>query len=336
MMQVHGSADASGLVKIPVMEVGERFALETVRHARSKLEALMASATHRVPRTALKAADAISRRWLAKWDYPYLAEIDEVARAVGKPGAYFLSVNYEWGCTSGAKPSPDGLSARLVRVLDWRTPGLGRNIVAAKIRGHKGTWVSLTWPGYTGALQAMAPKRFSAALNQAPMANPVGFLAADWAVSKFHVWRQSHLTPAHLLRRVFEQAADFTQARRMLIDTPICAPGIFTLAGLKAGETCVIERREREARTHDGHAAAANQWQGPGWVGRARGENNTGRLCQMAAVRADFDSSFAWLKQPILNPTTRLVLVADASAGRIMARGYESHGPATEVLDLVA
>jgi hypothetical protein len=335
-MQEMNPAGGRRLETIPVLEVSECFALDTVRHARSRLDALMASATHRVPRTALKAADAVSRRWLVKWNYPYLAEIDEVARAVGRPGAYFLSVNYEWGCTAGAKPAPDGRSARLVRVLDWRTPGLGRNIIAARIHSPQGMWVSLTWPGYTGALQAMAPRRFSAALNQAPMANPVGFLAADWAVSKFHVWRQPHLTPAHLLRRVFEVAPDFAHARRMLIETPICAPGIFTLAGLKAGETCVIERRERDARTQDGHAAAANQWQGPGWVGRARGQDNPGRLCQMAAVRPDFDPSFAWLRPPILNPLTRLVLVADAAAGRIMVRGHEADGPATEVLDLVA
>ena len=69
------------------------------------------------------ALDAISRRWLAKQDSGYLPEIDAIARRLARPGAYFLSVNYEWGCTCKVGPSPDQKSARLVRVLDWLTPG---------------------------------------------------------------------------------------------------------------------------------------------------------------------------------------------------------------------
>src|SRR6185503_10125388 len=87
----------------------------------------------------------------------------EEARAhalIGRPGAYFLSVNYEWGCTCRVAPSPEGKSARLVRVLDWVTEGLGRYVIAARVAGEAGPFVTLTWPGYTGVLQGMAPGRF--------------------------------------------------------------------------------------------------------------------------------------------------------------------------------
>ena len=91
-----------------------------------------------------------------------LAEIDEIAARLGRPGGHFLSVNYEWGCTVGVGPSPDGRSARLTRTLDWFTPGLGRYVMAARVAGQAGHFVTLTWPGFVGVLQAMAPGRFSA------------------------------------------------------------------------------------------------------------------------------------------------------------------------------
>lgn len=87
-------------------------------------------------------------------------------------------------------PSSDGETARLVRVLDWRTNGLGRYIIAAKVEGPAGPFTSMTWPGYSGVLQAMAPGRFSAALNQAPMPKSGGGLyPIDWMANKIKVWK---------------------------------------------------------------------------------------------------------------------------------------------------
>ncbi len=177
-------------------------------------------ATLGVPRTALRALDALSRRWLAKQDSVHLDEIDAIAHRLGRPGAYFLSVNYEWGCSCRVAPSPEGTSARLVRVLDWVTYGLGRYVIAARVAGAAGPFITLTWPGYTGVLQAMALGRFAAALNQAPMRRRLGHFYLDWAVNRGRVWRMSHLTPAHLLREVFETATSFEDAKRMLAERP--------------------------------------------------------------------------------------------------------------------
>jgi hypothetical protein len=325
---------------IPVVDVGPQFPLETLELETDRAHALIDGATAGVPRGALKALDAVSRRWLAKQDNLHLPEIDAIAERLGRPGAYFLSVNYEWGCTCRVAPSPDGRSARLVRVLDWVTDGLGRYVLAARVAGPAGPFVALTWPGYTGVLQGMAPGRFSAALNQAPLRRSLGSYWLDWVASRPRVWRTQHPTPAHLLREVFETAHSFVEAKRMLTERPIAAPCIFLLAGIKANETAVIERTEVDGRVHEGGNTAANHWQTPGWRGHMRGSDSSGRACHMHRVSTELDPTFPWLVRPILNWNTRLAMVADASEGKLVARGYEVDGPlpapATAPLELSA
>ncbi len=320
---------------IPVIETGADFPMATLIAAEARCHALLDAATRFIPGPALRVADAISRRWLAKWNNPHLPEIDAIASRLQRPGPYFLSVNYEWGCTCSVRPCPDSRSARLVRVLDWRTKGLGRNIVAANVRGPAGPFTTLTWPGYTGVLQAMAPGRFSAALNQAPMPKAGGGrLPLDWMMNRVRVWRTPHPTPAQVLRLAFETATSFAEAKRLLTEHPIASPAIFSLAGLDACETCVIERTEEAASIHDGPAVAANHWQTAHWRGRPRGQDSVGRFRLMRQATCDLDPAFDWLKPPVLNKDTRLVMVADAARGRLVAQGFETDGPATEPLDL--
>ncbi len=324
----------AALPAIPVLDVGPDFAIETVAREEARAHALLDAATRYVPRAALASLDKVSRRWLVKWSNAYLSEIDDVARRLARPGAYFLSVNYEWGCTCQVGPSPEHRSARLVRVLDWATPGLGRNIIAARVRGAAGPFVILTWPGYTGVLQAMAPGRFAAALNQAPMRRPTGLYPLDWAANRARVWRMPHPMPAHLLREVFETARSYGEAKRHLTERPISSPAIFSLAGPRAAETAVIERTERGARVHEGPAVAANHWQACGWRGHSRGVDSTGRARLMSCASPGIDPAFSWLAPPILNPCTRLVMVADAAEQRLVAQGFEAEKPATEALEL--
>ena len=328
-------AGASVLPSIPVVETGPDFPLATLLAYKERTHALLDSASRRYPRSVLKNLDKISRAWLARWDNEHLAEIDTIAGVLGRPGAYFFSVNYEWACTCRVAPSADNRSARLVRVLDWQAPGLGANLVCAKVTGAPGgPFALITWPGYTGVLQVMAPGRFSAALNQAPMRKATGLFYVDWAANRRRVWSMSYPTPAHLLRKVSAEARNFSEARRMLVEQPISTPGIFTLAGVGAGETVVIERTEREARTRDGAQVAANHWESAGWHGHARGENSPERSRLMSELKPQFDTTFAWLRPPIQNDKTRLAMVADASEGRMIARGYETTGVVTETLHL--
>jgi hypothetical protein len=337
MMDMADGTSLEQLARIPIHDVGADFPLATLECEEARAIALIEDATRHVPRMALVSLDAISRRWLAKQDSAHLAEIDAVARRLARPGAYFLSVNYEWGCTCRVAPAPDRKSARLVRVLDWHTPGLGRHVIAARVAGAAGPFVALTWPGYTGVLQAMAPGRFAAALNQAPMRKPLGRFYLDWAVNRARVWRTPHVMPAVLLREAFERARNFTEAKQMLARRPISTPAIFSLAGVRPDEVAIIERTETDARVHEGSSnATANHWQAPGWHGHSRGYDSTGRVRRMLDVSPVFDPRFPWLAPPILNGDTRLVVIADAREGRIMARGFEATRPATEPFDLAA
>jgi hypothetical protein len=329
------ASHAAVLPAIPVLETGLDYPLATVTHFRDRAHALLDLATKRYPVRALTALDKVSRAWLVRWDNAHLSEIDAVAAALARPGAYFFSVNYEWGCTCRVAPAPDRQSARLTRVLDWMTPGLGRNVVAARVSGASaGPFVTLTWPGYTGILQAMAPGRFCVALNQAPMRRSSGFYYFDWAVGRRRVWAMPHPTPAHLLRDVVETARTFTEAKRALTERPISTPTIFSIAGLDPSETAVIERTETEARVRTGAQIAANHWEAAGWSGHARGGDSPGRARMMSGLAPDFDPSLPWLKAPILNPRTRIAMVADARLGQLVAQGFEASAPATAPLEL--
>ncbi len=305
--------------------------MATLEAFRPEARALIDGATAGVPASALKLADRISRRWLIKSGNAHLAEIDAIAGKLHQPGAHYLSVNYEWGCTVAVRAA--ARAPELVRVLDWRTPGLGRYIIAADVNGIGGRFITLTWPGYTGILQAMAPGRFAAAINQAPMPRRGGgFLPLDWFANKVDVWRSRDATPAHVLRDVFEQAANYSEARRRLCETPIAAPAIFSLVGCHPGELCIIERTERATHVHDGARATANAWQAPAWSGRARGAENPGRVRQLSVLPPGPTEDFNWLAAPVLNATTRLAAVFAPATGRILVQGFAGVTPATKIL----
>lgn len=330
------TADAP-LPDIPVMDCGtDDFPLATLKAHLDRANGLMDLATHRVPAVALRQLDRVSRVWLEKWENEHLAEIEAVARVLDRPGAYFFSVNYEWGCTCRVAPAPDRRSARLIRVLDWKTPGLGRYVIAARVTAPAGRYVTLTWPGYTGVLTALAPGRFAVALNQAPMRKPIGLFYLDWAANRRRVWNMPHPTPAHHLRRVCDEAQTFAEAVQRLASQPISTPAIYSIAGLAPGDTAVIERTETEARIHRGAQVAANHWQAAGWTGHARGGDSAGRTAMLHHVSPDLETDFAWLTAPVLNPRTRLAMVADASEGRLVAQGFEAERPATRRLQLTA
>ena len=324
------------LPEIPVVDVGPDFPLETLNADRPRALLLIDGATRGVPRAVLNGLDAVSRRWLIKQNNPYLGEADALAAQMDRPGGHFLSVAYEWGCTVAVGPSPDGRSARLLRTLDWFTPGLGRYAMAARVAGRAGPFATMTWPGFTGVLQTMAPGRFSAALNQAPLRRlGGGIFVADWIANKARVWTMTHLPPLHLLRQVMETAPDYATARRMVRDTPISTPTTFSLAGLAPEETCVIERTETQAHVIDGAACVTNHWQGLDHGGHPRGIDSERRLACISQVGpVELDPTFPWLREPVLNPLTRLAMIADATLGRLVAQGYEDGKPATRPLEL--
>ena len=322
------------LPEIPVIEGNKDWVISALNAQRDKALELLQNAQKRYPLLVLKLGDKQSRRWLKKNVSNHLAELDQIFEVIKQPGVFLLNISYEWGCTCQVRNDKENKTPRLIRVLDWPDAGLGENIIAIKIKQDIGNWTSLTWPGYTGTLQAVAKGRFSAAINQAPMDLPTGFIQLDWMINRLRAWNTNFLPPSHLLRMVFETAENFSQAKHMLLNTPIAVPAIYVLAGVDVNETCVIERKPEEANLIEGPACAANSWQKDDWKGCFRGEDNTKRLEMIENQDNDLATDFSWLKPPVYNSKTRLAMICDAKSGNITAQGFETHGAATEILKI--
>jgi hypothetical protein len=125
----------------------------------------------------------------------------------------------------------------------------------------------------------------------------------------------------------------------MLETTPVSRPVIYVLVGCAAGERCVIERTETGFVTRENDTSAANDWLPgrPGWEGRigtrrfltdsfvdaanyssARRESLVGWTGTCAAP------SFAWVREPVLNPYTRIAVAMCPARGVLRAIGYEA------------
>ena len=230
-----------------------------------------------------------------------------------------------------------------MRTLDWPFPGLGRHVSVAHMRGSAGEFYNVAWPGYVGTLTAMAPGRFSASINQAPMRRRthVPFLRlADLLTNSMRtLFCVRSIPPDQLLRQVFESCRNFDEARRVLETTPIARPVIYTIAGVRPGERCVIERLENSASTRSRDTVAANDWNEstPGWEGRMSAEKmftctfeeaaerSRARSNSLASWQADAAGApFGWVVEPVLNPYTRLAAEMCAARGILRVVGYEA------------
>jgi len=299
------------------------------------------------PKAALPlipALDWTARRWLARSCSPYVPEIAEIAAMLNFSGVWLLNASYQWGCTALAFEQ-DGVPW-LVRTLDWPFAGLGRHAEIARMRGDRGEFFSVTWPGYVGALTAMTPRRFAACVNQAPLRRrgtspwlrPYDFAANALAI----LTKVRFMPPDQLLRRTFELCDDYSAARRMLETIPVARPVIYTLIGGAPGERCVIERTETDFVSREQDTCAANDWvpPRPGWEGRIgtrrfltssfadAASRSRGRHEALSAWRGDVAASgFDWVREPVLNPYTRLAVALCPARGIIRVQGYDSAGP---------
>ncbi|MGB8629397.1 MAG: hypothetical protein WCD69_08405, partial [Xanthobacteraceae bacterium] len=274
---------------------------------------------------------------------PYLPEIAQIASTLEFSGVWLLNASYQWGCT--ARACDQNGVPWLIRTLDWPFHGLGRHAEVARMSSAAGDFFSVTWPGYVGALTAIAPFRFAAAVNQAPMRRRTQhrwLRPYDFATNVRTAWRSAdRMPPDQLLRRTFELCEDFAAARRMLETTPVARPVIYVLVGRAARERCVIERTETGFTTREDQTSAANDWVPcrPGWEGRigtrrfltstfteaagfSRARRDSLDRWDGACTAADFD----WVREPVLNPYTRLAVAMCPAAGILRAVGYDRTG----------
>jgi len=334
---MEASLATQNLVSIPVLDADAAAepAVAALQAEPDRFALLLAQARRSYTAAGLQLADARSRHWASRSASPYAASVGAVAQAMGRPGAYLLNYSYEWGCTTGAAADPALGGMTLLRTLDWPFDGLGRALVVVRQAAAAGPFLSVTWPGYVGVLTGLAPGRFAAAINQPPLPLPRWGRALGWLAARLRVGRSSALPPSHLLRLAFDSCGSFAEAVALIRRTPICLPAIFTLAGPNAGDAVVIERTEA-AGFEPPEPAAANHWAaGPAMLGRPRNESSLGRRAAMATLLERGQGwSFDWLTAPILQPDTRLAVMANPASGRLMVQGWEADGPATAVLAL--
>jgi len=291
-------------------------------------------------RVAFPHMDRASRAWLTASENPYREEIAAFESILGIRGVQTLNICFEWGCTSGAFRSRDGIVMR--RVLDWKFPALGEHLVIALQSGPAGDFYNVTWPAVSGLYHALAPGRFAAAINQAPMRLHGAGLIHAWTENRIAVKRIRAWPAAHLLRHVFETAPDYAAAKAMLCDHPIAVPAIFTLAGIDAG--CIIERTEYAFAVREiagDRVCASNHFEthlnetAKGW--HPRSHDSPERLaCALALDSREIDDGFAWFKPPIANPTSRVVINANPATGAFAVMGVAGAKPVTATFRLPA
>jgi hypothetical protein len=330
------------LVCIPVADLRAcglvRHALEEQARARALRDdclRFLRPSLHRL----LPVMDAATRRWLERSRSPYVGEVRAIAAGLGFPGVWFLNGSYQWGCTAVARD--DAGAPWLARTLDWPFPGLGRHFEIVRMRGRAGEFLAVTWPGYAGILTALAPGRFAAAINQAPLRRRTRkpwLRPFDIAANGLRTWRIRYCPPDHLLREVFETCGDFAAAKRRLENEPLGRPAIVLLVGSRRGERCVIERTEEGFSSRDDDTACANDWLhgGERWEARvntahlmtrtyeeAKARNRARRDALASWPQSFADAGFEWVVPPVLNSFTRMAVEMCPASGTLRALGYE-------------
>jgi hypothetical protein len=329
---MHYRSPDANLPEIPLIDVDEGGAGRLFDLTAMGARRLAAIARRSYSPPVVAFLDWRSRQWAERNDSPYMPEIAHIAERLPGAGVHALNLSYEWACTTAA------VSPLLMRALDWRLDGMGREIVVARHRSPAGSWLNVTLPGYVGVLTALAPGRFSAALNQAPLRRRTYVMPVDWLIDRIKINHTRAIPPAHLLRLVFETCGTFDEAVETLRETPIALPAMFAIAGAD-GEACVIERQEESAFVFEGNEVMANHWLNSQWRrGRSRGIDSEGRwrALRAAAGQTDIGQGFGWLRPPVLNRLTCLAAVMNAATGALSVIGLEGKGttamPVTKTL----
>jgi hypothetical protein len=339
--------------QIPTIDVRRDGPVAHATTRRDEMIALRDACFSIVPgplRRGLPVLDRLSSSWLARTSSRYVDEIAAISDLAAGGGVWFVNASYEWGCTARVDAGP---APFLRRTLDWPFPGLGRHVEVALQDGGAGTYANVTWPGAVGVLTGLAPGRFAAAINQAPMFRRTrGMLLfpVDMAVNAVETFCESGRWPAaHLLRHVFDVCETFEAAVEVLSTTLLAKPALFSLIGPAPGQACLIERTQVDVAIRPGGTTIANDW-------HPRGPQRAGYWMPRGTYIRDPDDSerrrkcleaqgpgqpFEWVREPVLNAFTRVAVEASAATGELRVVGFEPTRrkrevrPATAVLDLI-
>jgi len=339
---------------IPVVDVRRGGPVAHAKFQRERMMALRDACFSIIPgpfRRCAPALDRLSSAWLARTLSPYIDEIAAISDIAAGGGVWFVNASYEWGCTTRIASAPMPF---LWRTLDWPFPGLGRYVEVALQDGGAGVYANVTWPGAVGVLTAVAPGRFAAAINQAPMFRRTRGLVLfplDMVLNAVVTFRDDGCWPAaHLLRHAFDVCATFQEAVEILSTAPVAKPVLYSIVGPLASEACLIERTQTEAVVRRGDSTIANDWHPMSprrdgyWMPRGtyiRGADDSERR-RKCLEDDEPGECFDWVREPVLNGFTRLAVEASATTGELRVLGFEPAcrraagvTPATAVLDAI-
>ncbi len=326
---------------IPSIDLRGKTPIDLLRAYPDKAQALIRAArrtfgvfSQAASAIALPLADRRSHAWLKRSCNPYLYEIESFAEILGVPGIFTLNVCYEWGCTSGAYHTDTGVS--LLRVLDWPFPALGQQAMVVRQQGRAGDYYNVTWPGVSGVLTAMAPGRFSAALNQAPMRRHKMGICRGLA-EKPRIWsiRKTACRPRICCARYSSRRLIMKRPAKCSVETPLAMPAIFILAGVReAGARAASSSGWKMLPKYASWARQQRHGQQPfrqpvfpvlgdGW--RPRGLDSAGRYRQSCGIHGHEleQTNFDWLRGPIINSLTRLAFLCRCRDRQADGAGYE-------------
>lgn len=292
---------------------------------------LLAIGDQLLSQPVVKLLDYGAERWARSRDIPFREEIEQISAQVQRRGAWFANLNYEWGCSAGVLSNSAGAPV-LVRVLDWPFPRMGELATIVHCPSPQGAWSHVTWPGCVGVLQANAPQRFAAVINQAPCCSfglgQYAGRAVGWLHSKWR-WVQSQgIPPVLLLRQVMMSAPDFSAALQLLTDAVVAAPVIFTLVGTQPEDYAIIQksyagtvvRREK---------AVSNCWLNPELPGDLGANDAPARLRKLQQTLAA-GAGLRWLQSPVLNKDSRLAVELCPAEGSMIVQGLFGVDAVTE------
>jgi hypothetical protein len=326
---------APPLPQIPLIDIGDGGAVALFKIDPARAAEIIRLSRAQYGTKLVAGLDTISRLWSTYARNTHNGEIVEIAGRLPR-GVWFMNLCLKWGCTSGVMMDPTAPGMRLLQTVDWSFRRLGRNLVVARQFGPAGDYYNMTWPGFTGVVQAMAPGRFTVATNQAPLVRRMTLpIYVDWLVNKIKTFSGRQTPPGHLLCGVVETCRNYQEAHGMLSKTPIVVPAIFSLASIDCGEGCVIVRLERRAAILEAPAAAANHWVGKTFKpGRERDIKSYRRHRLMNGYTLSQVTDFAWATYPVVNEDTRLAMSTNPRTRELRVQGFEADGPATQVFDL--
>ena len=171
---------------------------------------------------------------------PHLAEMKAIAEIVRAPiskvllaNLYYDAMSVMLGCTAFAVDTSEGpLHARN---LDWWSPSnalSSETIVYRFVRNGETRFMTVSWPGFNGALSGVALGRFAVTLNAVLSDESPPDVTTDQVVPPI----------TSLIRDVLDKSPSYADAVQTLTETPLVSSSLLLVSGTRNGEMCVIER----------------------------------------------------------------------------------------------